>query len=487
MKKFIFILVLSCFLPKVLAQDTLLLRRITYSAELGTFLSSNGNTPFWVKSNQYGIAPRQSAASLQAGVVSGYREDRKKDWGFGASLVGNIGKNKAFLIPELYIKGKIGHWEAYIGRRKEVVGLVDSTLSSGSYIWSGNALPMPKIQISIPNYMPIGFTKGLISIKGSLAHGWFENSRSDVKNFYLHQKTFYLRIGKPNWKMKFYGGFNHQVQWGGELKYPDPDNYYSKNGKLPSSFKDFLSAVTGQSLAVESDTTKFGFVDAGNRAGNHLGTVDLGFEINTQRASILVYRQNIYEDGSLFYLINITDGLNGISITTKNQFSALINIKKIVFEFLNTYSQGGSTGAENTNSNLRGLDNYLNHGQYRDGWSYDQFGIGTPFVVASRDIRNLPSFPTNFFSNNRVQAFYLGLQTSIYQRTSLNLRLSYSRNIGTYDAPYATSIGQFSGGIKMITPLNILPNCELSTAIGYDNNGIYQANFGGYVGIRKVW
>ena len=66
-----------------------------------------------------------------------------------------------FLIPVAYIKAKFGAFEIYAGRRKEIFGLVDSTLSSGSYIWSGNALPMPKIQISTPNFVSLPYTKGL--------------------------------------------------------------------------------------------------------------------------------------------------------------------------------------------------------------------------------------------------------------------------------------------------------------------------------------
>ena len=36
---------------------------------------------------------------------------------------------------------------------------------------------------------------------------------------YLHQKSLYGRFGKPEWKLKLYGGFNHQVLWGNEKKY----------------------------------------------------------------------------------------------------------------------------------------------------------------------------------------------------------------------------------------------------------------------------
>ena len=201
------------------AQSNEIKREIKYTAEAGTIVSTNGETPFWLRANQYGTVPNQSPIfTLRGSVSSDYKkaitkEDQYKlskfDWGYGLNIVGNVGKENQFLIPEAYVKVKYGVFEIYAGRRREIFGLVDSTLSSGSYIWSGNALPMPKIQISTPNFVPLGFTKGFLSFKGNYAHGWFENSRTDVKDFYLHQKSLYFKLGRPDWKFHFYGGFNH--------------------------------------------------------------------------------------------------------------------------------------------------------------------------------------------------------------------------------------------------------------------------------------
>jgi Capsule assembly protein Wzi len=342
-------------ITNLFAQSNEIEREIKYTAEVGTIISTNGETPFWLRANQYGIVPNQSPIfTLRGSVSSDYKkaitkEDQYKlskfDWGYGLNIVGNVGKENQFLIPEAYVKAKFGAFEIYAGRRKEIFGLVDSTLSSGSYIWSGNALPMPKIQISTPNFVPLGFTKGFLSFKGNYAHGWFENSRTDVKNFYLHQKSLYFRLGKPDWKFHFYGGFNHQVQWGGTLLYPDPLNQSGIDGKVGSSFNDYINVVTGRSLAVVGDTTKNGGNDALNRSGNHLGTLDFGFDISNANYSVLFYRQSIYEDGSLAYLSNITDGLNGLSLSVKKTSDAKIKLQKIVFEYLNSSSQGGATNS----------------------------------------------------------------------------------------------------------------------------------------------
>ncbi|MDZ7898017.1 MAG: capsule assembly Wzi family protein [Arcicella sp.] len=140
-----------------MAQTTELKREIKYTAEVGTYISTDGSTPFWLRANQYGTVPLTSPiVTLRGSISSDYKkaitkEDQYKlskfDWGYGLNIVGNVGKENQFLIPEAYIKAKVGAFEIYAGRRKEIFGLVDSTLSSGSYIWSGNALPMPKIQI----------------------------------------------------------------------------------------------------------------------------------------------------------------------------------------------------------------------------------------------------------------------------------------------------------------------------------------------------
>ena len=467
-------------ITNLFAQSNEIKREIKYTAEAGTIISTNGETPFWLRANQYGIVPNQSPIfTLRGSVSSDYKKAITKenqyklskfDWGYGLNIIGNVGKENQFLIPEAYVKAKYGAFEIYAGRRKEIFGLVDSTLSSGSYIWSGNALPMPKIQISTPNFVPLGFTKGFLSFKGNYAHGWFENSRTDVKNFYLHQKSLYFRLGKPDWKFHFYGGFNHQVQWGGELLYPDPKNEFSIDGQVGSSFNDYLNVVTGKSLAGVGDTTKNGITDALNRSGNHLGTIDFGFDINTNNFSILCYRQSIYEDGSLAYLSNINDGLSGVSITFKKTERANFHFNKVIFEYLNTTSQGGSIGGESTSSRLRGRDSYFYNSLYRDGWQYNFNIIGTPFL--------------NLTDRNRIYAYY---GSADFQLNSIEFKtkIAFLSSLGSYSNPQIkrdqvlsnVSIefpSTFFGGTKMIGQISLTSGDRLNQSVA-----------GIYVGIRK--
>ena len=471
------------------AQVADLKREIKYTAEVGTYISTDGNTPFWLRANQYGTVPLTSPiVTLRGSISSDYKkavtkEDQYKlskfDWGYGLNIVGNVGKENQFLIPEAYIKAKFGAFEIYAGRRKEIFGLVDSTLSSGSYIWSGNALPMPKIQIMNRDFVPLGITKGFLSFKGSYAHGWFENDRTDVKNFYLHQKSLYFRLGKPDWKFKFYGGFNHQVQWGGELKYPDPTNQFSINGKIGSSFNDYINVVTGKSLAGVGDTTKNGVNEALNRSGNHLGTLDFGFEINANRFYVLCYRQSIYEDGSLAYLSNIYDGLNGISFTFKKTENQRFHIDKLVVEYLNTTSQGGIVGSDATNARLRGRDDYFSNGVYLDGWVYNDKIIGNPFITKGQIVQN--KFYGNIF-NNRISAinFALGLQFDGFRSV---INISNINNWGSYT--YNVNGNQTL--INIFSEITLRNYYHVKTSLSFNFNTFNKDNVGMYIGVLKSW
>ncbi|MCY7351601.1 MAG: hypothetical protein LH606_13195, partial [Cytophagaceae bacterium] len=102
--------------------------------ELGGFLSSTSATPFWLQANQSGISPLTSpAGTLRAGFSKEYVHDtlpnarRKLQWGAGVSAVVNAGAITQLLLPEAYLKVKYGRFELYAGRRRELIGLGDST------------------------------------------------------------------------------------------------------------------------------------------------------------------------------------------------------------------------------------------------------------------------------------------------------------------------------------------------------------------------
>jgi hypothetical protein len=431
----------------------------------GGFSSSN-YTPFWLRANQFGAVPtEENYVNVGGSTYIEYRKGKKMDWGFGASGRLNLGETKAdLLVQEAYLKGKWGIFELSAGRKKYIQGLMDSTLSSGSFAFSGNALPMPKVEIVVKEYWHPDFLGGYLGFKGNFVHGLFDNKRSDVDYIFLHQKSFYGRLGKQNSLFKFYGGFNHQVQWGGTLKYPDPTNQASRKGKVASSLKDYLYVITGQSMAAAGgDTAKYGYNDAYNRLGNHLGTVDVGMEIDGKFGKLFFYRQSIYEDGSLFYGNNITDGLHGVAFSTKRKQGLL----KLVFEYFNTTSQGGSGGSANAEGFLRGRDNYFNNSVYREGWTYLGRGLGSPLMTLDSET-DLNSGKNIYYDNNRVETFYVGAEAMIGENR-LMFRGSLSNAIGGYGSEYIPVKKQIALGLQWECQIFVFgQDAFLSANIGAD-------------------
>ncbi len=452
-----------------------------YQAEVGTYLSTSGQTPFWLRSNQYGIVPldaqfvtvRGAAHKEYDSTKNELNKQHKFSYGYGLNTVINVGKANQILIPEAYLKVRFGAFEIYAGRRREIVGLVDTTLTSGSYIWSGNALPMPKIQISIPNYTSI-IGHGLVSIKGAYAHGWFDNDRPFTKHVKLHQKSFYGRLGKENWKIKIYAGFNHNVQWGGESP------FYSIDGKLPDGFKNYLFAVTGKRGAIQNSLSTSDF-DA-NRVGNHLGTIDIGLDMKLLNSQLFLYRQNIYEDGSLFYLNNISDGLNGLSLKLNNTKF----IKKITFEYLNTTSQGGNFFSVDPNAppQLRGADSYFSNAQIRDGWTYKNSIIGTPFIQNS-NLNTSKTHTKKIIENNRVRIYYLSFIGNLPKNIQYQFRGSISNNLGTYTDPTDKTLNQFSTLVSLSKKHHFLNGSTISLDITFDKGQLFSNTLGAFIRISK--
>lgn len=465
-------------------------RQTQYAAETGV-LAASDQTPFWLRANQYGIVPLQpSSLRLSGGIWSDYRltdttaSRRKTDWGYGLNVVANAGTNSQFLIPEAYVKGRLGVFELYVGRRRELVGLVDTTLTMGAYAWSGNALPIPKVQIGLPTFTPIGFTKGFVSVLSTYSHGWFENRDRYVKGSYLHQFQFYARLGKADARVRVYGGFNHQVIWAGQAGPNVLSPLVSVDGKLPSAIRYYPAVVIGERGLFDADDRNVtSFED--NRIGNHLGSVDFAADVNLGNWNAFIYRQFPYDDGSLFYLTNIQDGLNGLRLKNRSQPSgSLFSVRQVTLEYLFTGSQGGPEFVIE-DPKRRGRDDYFNHAQFIDGWTYFGRSLGNPFLTPANEVQS--DLKTRDFGivNNRVSAVHLAIRALVYNKLDLTARLSYSVNAGTYPMPYLAMPRQVSGMLTAALPVGLFGGTVLSGSLAVDAGSLLPKSVGGYVSLRK--
>lgn len=482
-----YILTVYLVLNSLVALGTSQSDSTTSSVEILGLGSTGSRTPFWNQTNQWGIVPTENAVSIRGSRQHFWnlttKNGSKTNWQAeaGGELVGNISKNSQLILPQAYAAISYKNWEFSAGRRKQWVGLADSTLGTGSYIWSGNAIPIPRIQISLKEYSPVPYTRNWLAIKGFYADGWFDTNRPVTSQLKLHQKQLYGRIRKPGSWLTIYGGFNHQVQWGGRSPYLTID------GQMPKGFKDYLYMITGTNPRGSLDTTLVSDFDNSNRVGNHLGTIDMALEIQGNNSTWFFYRQNIYEDGSLYFLTNIADGLNGLRIRRKNAVGRVFSISELTFEGLYTKSQGGPSFILKDDKK-RGKDNYFNNSQVRDGWSYNGRTIGTPFIPpTSETIWKYPNYADFFTSNNRVWVLHTGMRGSFLNRYEWTTKLSYSSNIGVYDQPFPKTVYQFSGLLAVQTKVNWLGGTVLKGSIATDIGELYPNSTGIMLSLRKDW
>ncbi|GAB4025076.1 capsule assembly Wzi family protein [Spirosoma koreense] len=460
--------------------------------EAGSVLSSQSATPFWLRTNQYGIVPNRAPSGLlQAAIRKQYAAPdsthrRKVDWGFSVNPVltydaTNRGK---LLLVEANAKIRFKAIELYVGRRREVTGLGDTTLSSGFYAVSGNSLPIPKLQLSTIGYAPLHFTRDFLAVNAGFAHGWFNVPY--IQGVRLHQKHLYLRFGKPASRLKIYAGVNHQVQWAGHADYlkQRPD-IADANGYFPSDWSFYKYVVFSYTPKDWSNVPGYTYFDS-YRVGNSVGSIDFGAELTLNRTRLLAYYQHAYEDVSGIVFLNMPDGLWGLSFAFTPEHPTAFRINRLLLEFLTTKNQTAPT-FEVPGSKYQGGDNYYNHSQYTEGWSYFDRTIGTPFIAPRQDFD--PSsvlYNGQFFSNNRVNMWYVGLQGS-FRQTTFQLRTSYSRNYGTFREPPASYPTQFSALLSAQVPVTQWPKTALLLKLALDNGGLYTNAVGGYVGLKKSW
>jgi hypothetical protein len=419
---------------------------VKFELESQTIGTTNGTVPFWMRSNQFGSVPLSGLS--QSFIGKAYKEysplpprdsaDKKRkllDWGFGFEGRTNLGKGTNFQLIEAYVKGRIGIFNLIAGRNKNVMGLNgDTTLSVGNFAVSGNAPGVPRIEISIPDYYAIPVFNKLFAIKGNIIHGWLGkmniqnpvNSEFYYQSTFFHQKSLYIRLGKPDWRFKMHGGFNHQAFWGSEK------DIFGSAFRL-SDFETFKYVVLGKAYEGNGYYT--------SKVGNQLGSLDIGAEYNFDKVNVLIYRQNFYDVGALSKLANIADGLTGVTITNKNfsKTRGLFKWKKLLVELFYSKDQAGYPWSKLTKS---GDEDYYNNFYYKTGWSYMNRGLGNPLITRREDIKAGQEIRNEYFVNNRVVAFHLGIEGAIKDWEVLT-KLTYSNNYGTYGtSDYGHSLGE---------------------------------------------
>jgi hypothetical protein len=477
--------------------------------EIQAIGTTSGTVPFWMRSNQYGSVPLSGASGSVVGRYvreykflnespSGNDKNHLFDFGYGAEIRANGGKNSNIQIIEAYAKAKAWIFQLKAGRSKDNVGFNgDTTLSSGNFVISGNAIGIPKVELSIPNYWSIPGLNGVISIKGSFAHGWVGhstvapgNSQGNVNytvnaKTYLHQKSIYFRLGKEDWRLKLYGGINHVAYWGDEKKV-----YGSKYTLSP--LETFGYTVIGKAYHAPGIP--------GSKIGNQLGSIDVGLDYNFDNILLTAYRQFFYDIGGLYHLANLRDGLNGVSVTNKKfkESNSTLKWRALLVELFYSNNQGGEVWSKPTPS---GPEDYYNNYYYRRGWSYQDVGLGNPFITPRNIARNGQAYQDYaFFINNRVIAIHGGFEGSI-DEWNIKLKTSFSSNNGTFNTSKASKltgdkdIYRTENIFQKVNQFSIIAetgkffdnNLYYGASIAYDQGGLLNNSIGLIISAKKAF
>lgn len=481
--KHVLVVLSAIFSTPALSQQS----QIKYEVEAQAIGTTNDAVPFWMRSNQFGSIPLNGVSGSFIGrAYKDYDSTQNGllDWGAGFEGRTNVGQNSKLLLIEGYAKVKAGIFQLKVGRSKDVMGLSgDTSLTSGNFSISGNALGIPKVEISIPEYYTLPIWDGIFAVKGGISHGWLGRvkvadtvagsfvsknylmSQTEAAKTYFHQKSLYIKLGKNTWKTHLFGGFSHQAFWGNE------DQIYGSDIFDISAVRTFLHVLTGKAYGGT------GTLLPRSKIGNQLGSIDLGLEYDFENIKLGISRQNFYDVGALAKLANLRDGLNGIYLINKKSErpEKAFHWKKILLELFYSKNQAGEPWSKKTNS---GDEDYYNNYFYPHGWSYKNIGLGNPFVTAKYDLRKgLATAPSDYFGNNRVIALHIGVETKIL-KWNHTAKLSHSWNYGTFGTSeagrstgsqrYPPAYGLFGKANQFSAYLNGSRKINKNTSIGYE-------------------
>ncbi|MEM9831974.1 MAG: capsule assembly Wzi family protein [Bacteroidota bacterium] len=470
---------------------------IKINLETAAAVSNQNYLPQWLVANRFGKFEDQSPNSyLMAGIHSPYLNKGNWDFAWGIDLLANSEISES-RIHQGYAKVRYQIVELSVGWIERTVGVYRPDLSTGSWGISRNARPLPSVIISVPEYTPVPFTKGYLEFKGHIGHSWLEEDRY-ISEPWIHEKSFYLQGKGKSYPLNVYFGVLHFAQWAGTRPGRQLDN------KLP----DYWRVVTGQ-----RSRTSAGGGDFVNALGNHIGSLEFGFDLPIPSGTLSFYHQDPFEDKLGITRYWFYDQISGLSWQRpEGKF-----IQEVLYEFTYSKHQGGPgipdplPGNDPNDLSLNygyrygGRDDYYNNFLYQSGWTFHGRSLGTPLFLdryrAERTGVNIPNYGEGFISN-RIIAHHAAISGN-YQNVKFTWLTTYTRHSGTYAG---LNGGRFRWGSResdfdhenyfFFEPKNqislllevsraILPNRQLhaTAALGGDFGNLYRA-FGLFLRLR---
>ena len=425
--------------------------------EISSVFSSGNTSPYFIRANQYGnISAEPMSGNISLGIIKpATRPCRWFDYDFGLVLTGRVQGN-----PQLHTVSGTGYFrEFYAHVRLYIIditagihpvhyGVGNEQLSSGSWIVSSNAHPIPRITVGIDNWTAFPGLFGYAEIKGGVSVGIL----SDHNPYVTHTKWHHLFAGlQLGGKLPINVSYelHHAAQWGG---------YSAKYGDLSNNLSALFNVMLGRSGGSTANEQM-------NAQGNHIISQILKLTAKGESWRVETYWQNMNEDGGFRFIgtgQNKADFLLGIHMAqTRWRF-----ISGLTYEYIRTTNQSG-VYHDKDGLAFGGNDNYYNNKIYAQGWTYFGNIIGSPLLTPD---------------NNRVCAHFVGIKGDIFGFQYRAL-YNHAENYGTYNTPHRS----YNNGM-LVEVFKQVPKCwniEFGLSLAGDWGTQYGNHFGAQITIRK--
>ena len=397
---FLFVITVVFFSSEVEAQQKQSLDSLVIGSEILVNPASLGDDlPFWFHNQRFGIVDQNSANGiLYAYFNTKLMSTERIDLSITAMPVVRNSSHYSMFFNLGDITARYRGFKLSAGRFVDPLAEKENPLSTGSFIVSRNATPIPKIAFYTDGFIPVPGLQGIVNFKGFYSHGWFEDDRY-VKDVYLHQKYFYLNI-----KYAFFdaiGGIVHNAQWGGS----------SPDSEIPNDFNTYVETV----FVLGSSNQNAPRGEQVNAVGNSVAAYDFSLGLDFKPFNFRIYRLFYLEDKVSTRFRSPWDGIWGAVITPKK--SALIST--ILYEHVNTKKQDAF------DFEPYGTANYYNHFIYRSGWAYERRVIGNSLITTNGG-EDQPII------NNIIIAHHIGFSGFFSQSFDYKFKFTFSRNYGIY-------------------------------------------------------
>ena len=373
-----------------------------YSVRGGLSFSSESESAFWLNKGKEGVAPNGGGAWMRVGSF-GHHVRKKMQWDYGLEVAGN---DKAWL-HQYYAAWKWGRFRLQLGARSLPKPYHGLSSSLGSYLWSGNARPIPQLEWSFPDF--VYFWKGRLGLKLTWSDGIMLDENRRTKNPRILRRNLYLKV-VPSSQWNFTIGGEMVSMWGGE----------HPNLSLETGWEAYLRVLNFSSGTDTLNTNESRYV-----LGNHLGNLSFEVQHKSDDYVFSFYYLHPFEDHSgispglhssdrphltslkMWLPTNLGDGIFGLS----GEVYSWNTIRAISVEVFNFTSHGGA-------QHPHGIDNYFKHAIYGSGWTYHGQTVGIPFITTA---------------NNILWGIHLGLSGVLFRgKASYKLKTSFSINHGVW-------------------------------------------------------